>query len=171
MKREQILRLWRKADVCKDMDKANEIYNSILQLDELKDCLSPKEVGDIFYNCALNNTEIAQYYFENRLYTRAHTHTEQALSNARVAHRLYNSNSSRTDVLTSEKLIKKYQANLTMIEEILQQRAAVIPECIHFFRPSGSPKGKASDFVLVSSEKDKPMEDGDIHAAQKPNSC
>jgi hypothetical protein len=123
-KRDTILRQWQKADSSADMDKAYEIYCQILTMPGLSFHLSKDEILDIRYNRAINNIEIGNFLLGEKLYTRAHTHFQEALDDRKACAEGYSTSKAREISATA---LAESKEHMKTIIGILEQQSAVIP--------------------------------------------
>lgn len=127
MNRAELLKHWQKANSSKDMDKAYELYCQILSEPGLSLKLSQNEILDIRFNRAINNTEIANWFYEKRQYTRAHTHMEEAYADADACVKGYK---KLSDLKKAQSLLKECTENLEACIDHLKKQAAELPALI-----------------------------------------
>jgi hypothetical protein len=124
MNTDELIALWQRADANTNMDKAYEAYSAILNEPGLSFKLTKKQSLDVRYNRVLNNVEIANWYFVKKLITRALTHMNEAVEDARYCSENYDSKQHRQ---AASALLDDCEQNLATVEAELNTRIANVP--------------------------------------------
>lgn len=106
-----------------------EEYESILNIDQLESLLTKEEIGNIFWNKALDHSYLADEYYNGRINGRqqlvpALRHQQSAVADMTTAKSLYE-NTNFSEMAKSE--IQNMMHSLELIMEKLKENSAVIP--------------------------------------------
>lgn len=107
-----------------------EEYESILNIDQLESLLTKEEIGNIFWNKALDHSYLADEYYNGQINGRqqlvpALRHQQLAIADMTTAKSLYE-NTDYADIAQNE--IQNMICSLELIMEKLKENSAVLPE-------------------------------------------
>lgn len=124
--------------ICQRIHRAENIalsdrikeYESILNIDQLESLLTKEEIGNIFWNKALDNSYIADEYYNGQINGRqqlvpALRHQQLAIADMTTAKSLYG-NTDYAGMAQNE--IQNMMHSLELIMEKLKENSAVLPE-------------------------------------------